>query len=49
MKGFLAANPKAQEVRLNYARQLIGEKKYPEARAQFQRLLDDNPQNPTSR
>src|SRR5882724_304514 len=26
MKGFLAANPKAQEVRLNYARQLIGEK-----------------------
>ncbi len=46
MKGFLAANPKAQEVRLNYARQLIGEKKYPEARAQFQRLLDDNPKNP---
>jgi len=46
MTGFLAANPKAQEVRLNYARQLIGEKKFPEARAQFQRLLDDNPQNP---
>ncbi len=46
MKGFLAANPTAQEVRLNYARQLIGEKKFPEARAQFQRLLDDNPQNP---
>jgi tetratricopeptide (TPR) repeat protein len=46
MKGFLAANPNAQEVRLNYARQLIGEKKYPEARAQFQQLLADNPQNP---
>jgi tetratricopeptide (TPR) repeat protein len=46
MKGFLAANPNAQEVRLNYARQLIGEKKYPEARVQFQQLLDDNPQNP---
>ncbi|MGQ0578616.1 MAG: tetratricopeptide repeat protein [Betaproteobacteria bacterium] len=46
MKDFLAANPNAQEVRLNYARQLIGEKKYAEARAQFQRLLDDNPQNP---
>ena len=46
MKGFLTANPKAQEVRLNYARQLIGEKNFPEARAQFQRLLDDNPQNP---
>jgi tetratricopeptide (TPR) repeat protein len=46
MKGFLAANPNAQEVRLNYARQLIGEKKFPEARSEFQRLLDDNPQNP---
>jgi len=46
MKGFLGANPNAQEVRLNYARQLIGEKKYPDARAQFQRLLDDNPLNP---
>ncbi len=46
MKGFLGANPKAQEMRLNYARQLIGDKKFPEARAQFQRLLDDNPQNP---
>jgi tetratricopeptide (TPR) repeat protein len=46
MKGFLAANPNAQEVRLNYARQLIGEKKFSEARAQFQQLLDDNPQNP---
>jgi tetratricopeptide (TPR) repeat protein len=46
MKAFLAANPNAQEVRLNYARQLIGEKQFPEARAQFQRLLDDNPQNP---
>lgn len=46
MKGFLAANPNAQEVRLSYARQLIGEKKFPEARAQFQRLLDDNPRNP---
>ena len=42
MKGFLAANPNAQEVRLNYARQLIGEKKYPEARAHLQTLQVQN-------
>lgn len=45
LKVFLAANPKAQEARLAYARQLINDKKYPEARTEFQRLLDDNPQN----
>ena len=45
LRSFLAANPKAQEVRLGYARQLINDKKFPEARAEFQRLLDDNPHN----
>jgi tetratricopeptide (TPR) repeat protein len=45
LKSFLATYPKAQEVRLGYARQLINDKKYPEARAEFQRLLDDNPNN----
>ncbi|HVY07094.1 MAG TPA: tetratricopeptide repeat protein [Burkholderiales bacterium] len=45
LKSFLDANPKAQEARLAYARQLINDKKYPEARAEFQRLLDDNPKN----
>ena len=45
LKAFLAANPKAQEVRLGYARQLINDKKFPQARVEFQRLLDDNPQN----
>jgi tetratricopeptide (TPR) repeat protein len=45
LKAFLAEHPKAQEVRLGYARQLINDKKFPEARVQFQRLLDDNPQN----
>lgn len=45
LKAFLGANPKAQEVRLGYARQLINDKKFPEARVEFQRLLDDNPQN----
>ena len=45
LKSFVAANPKAQEVRLGYARQLINDKKFPQASAEFQRLLDDNPQN----
>ncbi len=35
----------AQEVRLAYARQITAENKYPEARAQFQRLLEDNQDN----
>ena len=39
MKVYLGAHPEAQEVRLTYARQLIGDKKYPPARAEFQRLL----------
>ncbi|HEX4984725.1 MAG TPA: tetratricopeptide repeat protein [Burkholderiales bacterium] len=45
LRGFVDAHPAAQEVRLAYARQLVNDKKFPEARAQFQRLLDDNPQN----
>jgi tetratricopeptide (TPR) repeat protein len=45
LDGFLAANPGAQDVRLGYARQLTAEKKYPEARAEFQKLLQDNPEN----
>lgn len=45
LKTYLAANPDAQEVRLNYARQLIGDKRMDEARAEFQRLLDRNPDN----
>jgi tetratricopeptide (TPR) repeat protein len=45
LKTYLGAHPGAQEVRLTYARQLIGDKKYPPARAEFQRLLQSNPQN----
>jgi tetratricopeptide (TPR) repeat protein len=45
LKEFLAANPQAQEVRLNYARGLIGEKRYPEARAQFEQLRASNAEN----
>ena len=45
LSSFLADHPKAQEVRLGYARQLINDKKFVEARTEFQRLLDDNPNN----
>ena len=48
MKGFLAANPKAQEVRLNYARQLIGEK-IPRSARPVPAPARRHPQNPTSR
>jgi tetratricopeptide (TPR) repeat protein len=36
---FVAANPKASEARLGYARGLVAEKRYGEARQEFQRLL----------
>lgn len=45
LKEFIALNTQAQEVRLNYARGLIAEKRYPEARAQFQTLLASNADN----
>ena len=37
--GFLDKYPTARDVRLNYARILVGEKRYPEARTQFEKLL----------
>jgi len=46
LKRFLDTNPKATEVELAYARSLIGEKKYPEALAQFQRVEKAAPGNP---
>jgi tetratricopeptide (TPR) repeat protein len=39
---FVAANPKASEARLGYARGLVAEKRYAEARREFQHLLSDN-------
>lgn len=45
LRGYLAAHPKAREVRLQYARGLVGERKFHEARAEFQRLLGDFPDN----
>ena len=36
---FLDKHPNARDVRMNYARLLVGEKRFPEARTQFERLL----------
>jgi tetratricopeptide (TPR) repeat protein len=46
LKTWLAANPAAHEVRLAYARGLVSEKRYEEARAEFRRLLAANPDSP---
>ena len=43
LKTWLDANPEAQEVRLAYARTLVSEKRYAEARVEFGRLLAANP------
>ena len=45
-RGFLESHPRAMDVRLNYARLLAAEKKYPEARGEFQTLLKEFPNNP---
>ncbi len=46
LKGWLAENPDAQQVRLGYARGLVSEKRYEDARVEFRRLLAANPDNP---
>ena len=45
LKTWLEANPEGQEVRLAYARVLVKEKRYAEARVEFGRLLAANPNN----
>lgn len=42
---FLERHPKEREVRLSYARLLVSERKYTEARAEFQTLSRDFPDN----
>lgn len=42
---YLKTYPQAKDVRLNYARLLVNEKKYAEARKQFELLLSAFPQN----
>ncbi len=43
---YLSAYPEAREIRLQYARALLDQKQYKESRAEFQRLSDENPDNP---
>jgi tetratricopeptide (TPR) repeat protein len=45
LAAFLEKYPKAREARLGYARLLAGGKKYAEARAEFEKLLDAYPDN----
>jgi len=42
---FVAANPKARDARLAYARSLVGLKRYAEARREFETLLTDHQGN----
>ncbi|MBI4293386.1 MAG: tetratricopeptide repeat protein [Betaproteobacteria bacterium] len=45
LAAFLKRYPKSREVRLNYARTLVAEKRFADARAEFQKLVADNPTN----
>ena len=45
-QGYLKSYPRAMDLRLNYARLLVTDKKYPEARIEFQALLQEFPNNP---
>jgi tetratricopeptide (TPR) repeat protein len=45
LAAFLKQYPKAREVRMSYARLLVAERKYTEARAEFQTLSKDFPDN----
>lgn len=43
---YLSGYPDAREIRLQYARALLDQKQYKQSRAEFQRLSDENPDNP---
>ncbi|MGP1676375.1 MAG: tetratricopeptide repeat protein [Burkholderiales bacterium] len=45
LAAFLERHPKAREVRLSYARVLVAEREYTQARAEFQTLSKDFPDN----
>jgi len=45
LERYLASYPGSREVRLNYARTLVAEKRFDEARAEFQRLVTGFPEN----
>jgi tetratricopeptide (TPR) repeat protein len=44
--GYLKQHPKAMDVRLGYARLLVNEKQYAEARGEFEQLLKEFPNSP---
>ena len=46
MKDFLGQYPQARDMRLAYARLLVGSSQYAEARQQFGQLMNEVPQNP---
>lgn len=46
LRQFLAAHPQSHDVRLGYARTLVAEKRYAEARTEFQTLLAVRPDHP---
>jgi tetratricopeptide (TPR) repeat protein len=46
--GFLEKNPGAREVRAAYARLLVEQKRYDKARAQFEAILQEQPDNPAT-
>ena len=43
---YLSAYPDSNDIRLQYARALLVQKQYKKSRAEFQRLSDQNPENP---
>lgn len=45
LTGYLKGHPKARNVRLYYARDLLDQKALPEARAEFEQVLADEPDN----
>lgn len=46
LQRYLSDYPKAGDIRLQYARALLEQKQYGRARDQFQRLSDEDPENP---
>lgn len=46
LHSYLSSYPDAREIRLQYARALLDQKQYKPARDEFQRMADDNPDNP---
>lgn len=46
LRSYLSSYPDAREIRLQYARALLNQKQYKTARDEFQRMADENPDNP---